>query len=238
MSSFSQNISMWVHRIVREFFLIILPGLAGLLLMDINFGVFRGEFTIQDVVNFNTMVVYYVDKLDLTGHQQIPYGLVMFFVVYFLGYFLHSSSKYFVGPKRFRVFLKVKDTEDEITLPLLPTVKNFLNVQEGDIPHNAGAEACQALIDASGIPSLLSSYENRSGLYRSLGYLFFLMALMNIALFLVEFDYSSTIMKFSIFLLNIVFAFLFFKGQEESSLRWKEQMCAEALVAVNRLKKT
>jgi len=237
MSSFTQYLSTCVHRILREFFLIILPGIAGLMLIDINFGIFRGEFTIEDVVNFNTMVVYYVDKLDLTGHQQIPYGFVMMLVVYFLGYFLHSSSKYFVGPKRFRVFMSVKNTEDEITMPLSPTVREFLNVKEGDLPLNAGAEACQALIDASGIPSQVSSYENRSGLYRALGYLFFLMGLMDIAMFLVEFDFNSSIMKVSILLMNIVFSFLFFKGQEETSMRWKEQMCAEALVAVNRLKR-
>lgn len=236
MNSFSQLISTATRRLSKESFLILLPGVAGLLLIDVNFGIFRGEFTIEDVVNFNTMVVYYVDKLDLTDTQQIPYGLVMFFVVYFLGYFLHASSKYFVGPKRFRLFLKVKDTEDEITLPLTPTVKEFLQLKEGDLPHNAGAEACLALIDAAGIPSQVSHYENRSGLYRSLGYLFFLLALMDVALFLVAFDYSQMMMKFSICLINIVFAFLFFKGQEETSMRWKEQICAEALVAVNRLK--
>lgn len=232
MNSFTQFLSICLRRIMKDLFLILIPGVAALIMLDINLGIFRGEFSIEDLVNFNTMIVYYVDKLDLTGSQQIPYGLVMFFVVYFVGYFLHSSSKYFVGPKRFRVFLSVKDAEDEISMVVPPTVKDYLQVQDGDLPVNAGAEACQALIDASGIPSQVSSFENRSGLYRSLGYMFCLMALIDLSMFLIEFDYSGVVIKLSVFLLNLVFSFLFFKGQEESSMRWKEQMSAEALVAV------
>ena len=235
MSSFSLTFSTWMRRIIKEIVLIMIPGLAALLMLDINFSVFRGEFSIDDLVNFNTMVIYYVDKLDLTGQQQIPYNVVMFFVIYFLGYFLHSSSKYFVGPKRFRVFLSVKEAEDEITMSLPPSAKSFLKVQEGDLPEGAGAETCLALIDASGIPTQVSSFENRAGFYRSLGYLFFLLILIDLGLFVVAFDYSSIIMKISMFLMNIVFAFLFFKGQEETSVRWKEQLSAETLVAVNRL---
>lgn len=235
MSSFSLIFSTWMRRVIKEIVLIMIPGLAALLMLDINFSVFRGEFSIDDLVNFNTLVIYYVDKLDLTGQQQVPYSVVMFFVVYFLGYFLHSSSKYFVGPKRFRIFLSVKEAEDEITMSIPPSAKNFLKAQEGDIPDGAGAETCMALIDASGIPSQVSSFENRAGFYRSIGYLFFLLILIDLGLFIVAFDYSSIIMKLSMFLMNIVFSFLFFKGQEETSVRWKEQMSAETLVAVNRL---
>jgi len=227
----------WLRRIMRELYLVLIPGIAGLILLDINFGIFQGEFGIEDLTNINTVVLYYADKLDVTGHQQFPYIIVMLMMVYFLGYFLSSSSKYFVGPKRFRVLMSVKEAQDELHMPLPPSAAQFLSVKAGDLPDNAGAEACQALIDASGIPSTSGAFENRSGLYRALGYLFFLLALFDLALFMIEFDFTSMIMKFSICILNIVFSFLFFKGQEENSLRWKEQMSAEALVAIKQLSK-
>lgn len=237
MDSLTHFADMWLRRIIREMLLIFIPGLMALILIDVNFGIFRGEFSLTDLVNFNTLVVYYVDKLDLMGEQHIPYAAVFLMIIYILGYFLHSSSKYFVGPKRFRIFLNVKDAEDELHMPVPPAAAAFLNAKDGNVPADAGAEVCQALIDTSGIPSQVSSYENRSGFYRSMGYLFSLLALLNICLFLVAFDFDATLLKVCIAIFNVVFAFLFFKGQEETSHRWKEQLSAETLVAIKQLSK-
>lgn len=225
----------WVRRACQELCQIIIPGIAALLLMDMNVNLFRGEFTMEDMANINTVILYYVDKLDLTGQQQVPYGLVFIFFVYFLGYFLHSSSKYFIGPQKFRGFLSVKGVEDIPHIPLPPSAENFLNAKPGDLQALTGEEVCQTLIETAGIPSRLATLENRSAMYRSFGYLFTLMMLLDLGLFAVAFDFDDVILKISVLIINVVFAFLFFKGQEESTQEWKEQLSAETLIAVNRM---
>ncbi len=237
MDTFPAFFDRWLKRLGQDFALYILPGLAALILLDLNFGLFRGEFSLEDVANFNTMILYYVDKLDLTGQQQMLYAIVTFFVVYFLGYFLHSSSKYFVGPRRFRLFLSVKEAEDELRLPLPAAAMSWLGGPAAGLPDNAGTETCRAIVDASGLPSHLQTLETRCGMYRNLGYLFSLMVLVDIGLFLVAFDFSDMLIKACTVILNLVMAFLFFKGQEESGKAWKELLIAETLVALQRLKK-
>ncbi len=232
--TFPQLLDRWTRRFCSEFFQIFLPGLAGLILFDVNFGLFQGEFTVSDMTNVNTLLVYYADKLDMTGTQKIPYYIALFFMVYLLGYFLNASSKYFMGPRRWRMFLRAGEADDNLSMSIPPSVAAKIGAVPGDLAASGGREICQALVESEGLAGELHSLETRAGLYRSLGYLFCLMAVVNVSLFAIAFDFSNLVLKMCIVILNLVFAFLFFKGQEEASNRWKEQLAAEALVAVMR----
>lgn len=225
----------WVRRISRNLTVIFFPGLAGLFLIDFNANIFRGEFGLSDLANFNTVVVYYVDKLDIAGQQTMLYTAVMGFLVYVMGYFLYSSSKFFTGPQRFRRLFQVGDIEETPQLELPPSALAYLKAQPGDLVPGAGEEACQALVDASCLPSRLPGMERRTSLYRSMGYLFSLMVLLDLGLFLVSFDFADIVVKCSLIICNLTLAFLFFKGQQESARTWKEQLSAETLVAVAKL---
>jgi hypothetical protein len=200
----------------------------------LNFGLFQGEFTSADVTNVNTVLVYYADKLEMTGTHQTPYYVALFFLVYLLGYFLNASSKYFMGPQRWRVFLRAGEADDTLSMSIPPSVAAKIAAAPGDLIASGGRELCQALVESEGLAGELHSLETRAGFYRSMGYLFCLMSVVNLSLFAVAFDFSNLILKMSIVILNLVFAFLFFKGQAETSTRWKEQLAAEALIAVMR----
>jgi hypothetical protein len=233
-----QIIDQWFRRLCNSLSLVFLPGIAGLFFIDLNTNLFRGEFGITDFVNFNALVVYYVEKLDLSQQQTILYTVVMALLVYAFGYFLHSSSKFFAGPRRFRSWFKVADTESTPHLELPPSALIFLQVKEGDLIPGAGEDACRTLVISSGITSSLPSLERRIGFYRAMGYLFSLMVLLDLCLFLVSFDFLDIIIKASIVIANLTFAFLFFKGQEECGNKWKETLSAETLVAVALLRKS
>ncbi len=232
-----QIIDQWFRRLCNSLSLIFLPGIAGLFFIDLNTNVFRGEFGITDFVNFNALVVYYVEKLDLADQQTMLYTVVMALLVYAFGYFLHSSSKFFAGPRRFRSWFKVTDTDSAPHLELPPSALTFLQMKEGDLVAGAGEDACRTLVTSSGISSSLPSLERRIGFYRAMGYLFSLMVLLDLCLFLVSFDFLDIIIKASIVIANLTFAFLFFKGQEECGNKWKETLSAETLVAVALLRK-
>ncbi len=227
----------WLRRICFTISVILLPGIAGLFFVDLNTNVFRGEFGMTDFVNFNALVVYYVEKLDLAGQQAILYSVVMTLMVYVIGYFLHSSSKFFAGPRRFRSWFQVSDTDSAPDLEIPPSAQAFLQMKEGDIVAGAGEDACQALVCSAGINSQLPSLERRIGFYRAMGYLFSLMVLLDLCLFLISFDFLDITIKASMVIANLTFAFLFFKGQEESAKKWKEVLSAETLVAVAKLRK-
>lgn len=232
-----QIIDQWFRRLSSTLSLVLLPGIAGLFFVDLNTNVFRGEFGMTDFVNFNALVVYYVEKLDLAGQQAMLYSVVMILLVYIFGYFLHSSSKFFAGPRRFRSMFKVSDTDGVHHLEMPPSAISYLQLKEGDLVTGAGAEACQALVNSSGIASQLPSLDRRIGFYRAMGYLFSLMVLLDLCLFLVSFDFLDITIKASMVIANLTFAFLFFKGQEECANKWREALSAETLVAVSLLKK-
>jgi hypothetical protein len=237
MPSAFQIIDQWFRRLCNGLSLIFLPGIAGLFFVDLNTNVFRGEFGMTDFVNFNALVVYYVEKLNLADQQTMLYTTVMALMVYAFGYFLYSSSKFFAGPRRFRSWFKVSDTESEPHLELPPSALAFLQMKDGDLVTGAGEDACRTLVSTSGIASALPSLERRIGFYRSMGYLFSLMVLLDLCLFLVSFDFLDITIKGSIVMANLTFAFLFFKGQEECGHKWKETLSAETLVAVALLRK-
>lgn len=232
-----QIIDQWCRRLGNSISLVFLPGIAGLFFIDLNTNVFRGEFGMTDFVNFNALVVYYVEKLDLAGQQTILYIVVMALLVYIFGYFLHSSSKFFAGPRRFRSWFKVEDADNAPHLELPPSALTFLQLKEGDLVSGAGEDACRTLVTSSGISSALPSLERRIGFYRAMGYLFSLMVLLDLCLFLVSFDFLDITIKGSIVIANLTFAFLFFKGQEECGNKWKVTLSAETLVALALLRK-
>ena len=227
----------WVRRIVGSLSVIFFPGLAALFLIDLNANIFRGEFGLSDLTNFNTVVVYYVEKLDIAGQQTLLYAAVMGLLVYLTGYFLYSSSKFFAGPQRFRRLFQVGDCDETPHLELPPSALAYLQAKPGDLLPGSGEETCQALVDAACLPSRLPSLERRTALYRSMGYLFSLMVLMDLGLFLVSFDFGDIIIKCSLVICNLTLAFLFFKGQQESAQTWKEQLSGETLVAIARLQR-
>ncbi len=232
-----QIIDHWFRRLCLSISIIILPGIAGVFFVDLNTNVFRGEFGMSDFANFNSLVAYYVERLDLSGQQALLYGVVMTLLVYAFGYFLHSSSKFFAGPRRFRSWFQVGETDNAPELELPPSAAAYLQMKEGDLINGAGEDTCQALVTASGINSQLPSLERRVGFYRAMGYLFSLMVLLDLCLFLVSFDFLDITIKASIVIANLTFAFLFFKGQEESANKWKEVLSAETIVAVAKLRK-
>jgi len=237
MPSAFQIIDHWLRRVCLSISIILLPGIAGLFFIDLNINVFRGEFGMTDFVNFNALVLYYVEKLDLVGQQAMLYGVVMTLLVYAFGYFLHSSSKFFAGPRRFRSWFQVGETDNAPELEMPPSATAYLQIKEGDVIAGAGEETCQTLVVSSGITSQLPTLERRVGFYRAMGYLFSLMVLLDLALFLVSFDFLDITIKVSMIIANLTFAFLFFKGQEESANKWKEVLSAETLVAVAKLRK-
>lgn len=231
--TFPQMLDRWLRRFSSEVVKIFIPGAAALLLFDMNFGIFQGEFTLEEATSINGVLGYYADRLEAGSASHLTHYLAMGFVVYFLGYFLYSSSKYFIGPQKMRMFLRAGENPGTLNMEVPTAVRSFLSLKDNE--YTRGREICQALIEASGLNGELHSLENRTSMFRSFGYLFSLMALLDVALFMISFDFSSLTMKLCVVILNLVFAFLFFKGQEEASARWKEQLSSEALVAANRL---
>ncbi|MBY0516374.1 MAG: hypothetical protein K2P81_05670 [Bacteriovoracaceae bacterium] len=235
MRSFAHLLQSWVSSALISLGTIIFPGICALFLIDLNFNVFRGEFSFEDMINFNKMVEYYVAKLDVAGQETFLYIAVMAMIVYLLGYFLNSSSKFFTGTHKFHRLFQVGEYIESPTMTLPVTAKNFLNLQDDDLISGAEEELCQSLIASSDIPSKLGSFERRSGLYRCLGYLFCFMVLLDIGLFVVAFDFEDIVLKMCVTVFNIAFAFLFFKGHQENVSHWKEQLNAETLIAVKKL---
>ncbi len=227
----------WVRRISRNLTVIFFPGLAALFMLDFNANIFRGEFGLAELTNFNTVVVYYVEKLDIAGQQTLLYSAVMGLLVYVVGYFLYSSSKFFAGPNRFQRLFQVGECEEAPRLALPAHALAYLHIKAEGLVPGSSEETCQVLVDAAMLPSRLPGLERRSALYRSMGYLFSLMAVLDLGLFLVSFDFNDIVIKSSLLICNLTFAFLFFKGQQENVQTWKEQLSAETLVAVARLQR-
>jgi hypothetical protein len=231
--TFPQVLDRWLRRVTSEIVKIFIPGAAALLIFDMNFGIFQGEFTLEQATSINGVLGYYADRLEAGSPSQLTYILTMGFMTYFLGYFLYSSSKYFSGPQKMRVFLRAGEHPVTLDMEVPAAVRSFLNLKPEEFSR--GREICLSVVEASGLNGELHALENRTSMFRSFGYLFSLMALVDIALFLISFDFSSLTMKLCMVILNLVFAFLFFKGQEECSARWRDQLASEAIVAANRL---
>jgi hypothetical protein len=237
MPSAFQFLDNWISRLFLTFSAIIFPGIAGIFLIDLNASIFQGEFGLTEITNFNTIVIYYVERLDLVGQQQMLYTVIMGLLVYILGYFLHSSSKFFASPKRFRQLFQVTAEDNAPHLEVPPSAQALLQVREGDLIAGAGVEVCQALVSSAGLLSRLPSLERKLSLYRSMGYLFSLMVIFDLAVFVVAFDFRDIIVKASVIIGNLTFAFLFFKGQEEVAHRWKETLAAETVVAAAHIRR-
>jgi hypothetical protein len=225
----------WLTGLTHNVGTIVVPGVCALFLFDLNFNIFRGEFSLEDITNFNTVVMYYVEKLDISGQQSTLYAVVMAILVYLTGFFLHASSKFFTGPHRFHSLFQVGEFINEPSLEMPGAAKNLLNL--GPEAPTDGTSICMSIVEASSIPSKLPALERQCGFYRSMGYLFCLLLLVDIGLFVVAFDFTDLVLKICLVVMNIVFAFLFFKGQSDVIKHWKAQLQAETLVAIHQMKK-